>query len=374
MRPRDRALKALNHEEIYPVPVDLFENGIYPALQADLCRHYELAPNNLEGLLRRLGAAFRWANPVYIGPPLKEDPTQKPGYPHRVVHSNIWGTLSGPNSYSDELINPLANAETVEEVQVHNWPDPDWFDYHRVGVPYQQPERSQSLAAWAESKQDYIRVVGGWNPIASRVMDMFGMQKGLMNLALRPDLIEAALDHIGEFLEEYYQRLARSARGHVEVLAFGDDFASQRAMLFSPASYRKYFLPLTRRLFEIAHKHDMKAMFHSCGAIGPILGDLVDAGLDILDVVQVTAHGMDARGLKRQFGQHLVFYGGVDVQQLMPYGKPNRIRDEVQGLVETLGKNGGYVCTTCHFLMDDVPVSNVLVMYEEATNYHPLRD
>jgi uroporphyrinogen decarboxylase len=205
-------------------------------------------------------------------------------------------------------------------------------------------------------------------------MDLFGMHKGLMNLALRPSLVEAAVDHIGEFLGEYYQRLARSARDHVEILAFGDDFASQQAMLFSPASYRKYFLPLTRRLFEIAHTHDLKVMFHSCGAIRGILGDLVDAGLDILDVVQVSAQGMDARELKRHYGEHLVFYGGVDVQQLMPSGKREDIRREVRRLAETLGKNGGYVCTTCHFLMDDVPVSNVLAMYEEATNHRPVGD
>lgn len=370
--PGDRALRALQHQEVYPVAVDLFESGLYPELQGDLCRHYCLEPNDLEGLMQKLGVAFRWASPVYIGPPLPQDLAHRPAYPHRVVFTNIWGTLSGPNSYSDELPSPLANAETIEDIHAHAWPDPDWFDYQRVGVPYQQPDTSQDLAGWAQSHPDYVRVVGGWNPVASRVMDMFGMQTGLTNLALCPDLIEAAVEHIGEFLEEYYKRLAQSARGHAQVLAFGDDFASQQAMLFSPTHYRRYFLPLVQRLFEIAHKHDMQVLFHSCGAIRPVLGDLVDAGLDILGVVQLTAKGMDALELKQQFGQHLVFYGGVDVQQLMPYGTPDSVREEVRRLVEVLGKDGGYVCTTCHFLLDDVPVSNVLAMYEEATHYCPV--
>jgi uroporphyrinogen decarboxylase len=372
MTARDRALSALSHREVYPVPVDLYENGVYPTLQASLCQHYGLDKDNIEGMMQRLGAAFRWVNPVYIGPPPEVDPTQAPGYPHRVTYVNIWGTWSGPNSYSDLLLNPLAGAETVKDIHAHNWPDPDWFDYHHVGIPYQQPDTSQHLESWAASQNEVIRVVGGWNPIASRVMDLFGMQKGLLNMALCPDLVEAAVAHIGEFLEEYYRRLASAARGYADILAFGDDFASQQAMLFSPDDYRRFFLPLTRRLFGIAHDHGLKAMFHSCGAIWPILGDLVDAGLDILDVVQVTARGMDARKLKRQFGQHLVFYGGMDVQYLMPTATPGQVRDEVRRLVDILGKDGGYVCTTCHFLMEDVPLANVVAMYEEATSYCPV--
>jgi uroporphyrinogen decarboxylase len=371
MKARSRALAALSHREIYPVPVDLFENGIYPSLQADLCRTYSLAENDLEGLMQRLGVAFRWARPVYIGPPPEVDLTQKPGYPHRVTYENIWGTWSGPNSYSDLLRNPLADAETVGDIRAHNWPDPDWFDYQRVGLPFQQPDASHDLVSWATSQAEVVRVVGGWNPIASRVMDMFGMQTGLLNLALRPDLIEAAVAHIGGFLEEYYRRLASAARGYADILAFGDDFASQRAMLFSPDDYRRFFLPLTRRLFEVAHEHDLLALFHSCGAIRPIIGDLVDAGLDILDVVQVTAGGMEASELKREYGQDLVFYGGMDVQYLMPTGTPDQVRDEVRRLVDTLGKDGGYVCTTCHIMQQDVPPANVMAMYEEATQYCP---
>ena len=368
---RERALAAIHHREVYPVPVDLFENGIYPALQADLACHYGLVEDDLERLMQRLGAAFRWARPVYTGPPPEVDPTREPGYPHRVTYVNIWGTWSGPNSYSDLLRNPLATAETVGDIEAHDWPDPDWFDYDRVGLPYHRPDTDQGLASWAASRSEVVRVIEGWNPIASRVMDMFGMQTGLMNMALRPDLIEAAVAHIGEFLEEYYRRTASAARGHADILAFGDDFASQEAMLFSPRDYRRFFLPLTRRLFEIAHEHDMLALFHSCGAIRPVIGDLVDAGLDILDVVQVTARGMETGELKREFGRDLVFYGGVDVQALMPSGTPEQVRDEVRHLVDTLGKDGGYVCTTCHFMQEDVPAANVVAMYEEATQYCP---
>ena len=169
MKARDRALQALSHREIYPVPVDLFENGIYPALQADLCRHYGLAEDDLEQLMQRLGVAFRWANPVYAGPPPEVDLTQEPGYPHRVTYVNIWGTWSGPNSYSDQLRNPLATAETVDDIHAHNWPDPDWFDYQQVGIPYQQPDTSQDLATGprARMRSSVSLGVGTLSPAAS---------------------------------------------------------------------------------------------------------------------------------------------------------------------------------------------------------------
>jgi hypothetical protein len=103
INPRERALTAIHHREAYPVPVDLFENGIYPALQADLARHYGLVEDDLEQLMQRLGAAFRWARPVYTGPPPEVDLTREPGYPHRVTHVNIWDLVG-----SQQLFGPVA--------------------------------------------------------------------------------------------------------------------------------------------------------------------------------------------------------------------------------------------------------------------------
>jgi uroporphyrinogen decarboxylase len=115
----------------------------------------------------------------------------------------------------------------------------------------------------------------------------------------------------------------------------------------------------------------MKNMMHSCGAVRPVIGDLIDAGLDILEVVQVHASGMDAANLKREFGADLAFYGGIDVQELMPYGSVEDVRREVRWLVDTLGVGGRYILAPSHFLMDDVPVANVIALYDEARTYSP---
>jgi uroporphyrinogen decarboxylase len=240
-----------------------------------------------------------------------------------------------------------------------------------VGVPFLQPDKSEPIMDWAQRHADYARLCGGWCPIASRVLDQFGMETGLINMAARPDLIHAVMDHISEFYIEYYGRFAATARGLFDVLGFGDDFASQNTMLFSPRQWREYFLSLWKELFAIAHRNDMKAMMHSCGAIRPVIGDLIDAGLDILEVVQTRARGMDAQALKEEFGKDLVFYGGMDVQSTMPYGSSQGVQQETRRLIDIFGKDGGYILGTSHFLMEDVPYENVVTMYEEGRSYVP---
>lgn len=369
MKPRERVLAAMDGETVFPVPIDVFENAFYPKPRAGLVRHFGLREDDDEGLLRNLGACLRYARPLYIGPLPEEDPTRKPAWPLKSVYRNIWGTWDGPETYYDGFDRPLRQAETVADIDRHHWPDPDWFDYDRVGWLWDTPEAFGPVAQWAARNSDYMRHGGGWNPVFSRVMDMFGMETGLMNLAARPDLIQATVAHIGEFLEEFYLRLARAGQGHYDIMGFGDDFASQQSMMCTPSKWREYFLPLWKRLFAIAHEHGMKVGMHSCGSVRPVLGDLIDAGLDILEVVQITAVGMDAKELKREFGRHLAFYGGMDTQHILPLGSPADVRSEVRRLIDTLGKDGRYIMASMHFLMDDVPAGNIVAMYDEAAKY-----
>jgi uroporphyrinogen decarboxylase len=203
------------------------------------------------------------------------------------------------------------------------------------------------------------------------VMELYGMDTGLLNLALRPDLIHATVAKIGEYLEEYYERLAESASGYVDFLGFGDDFAGQNGMLLSPDKWREYFLPLWRRLFAIAYRYNLIPMMHMCGGISPVLGDLIDAGLGVCEVMQVTARGMDPVELKREFGQHVAFYGGMDTQQTLPFGTVDDVRREVRERIEVMARGGRYVLSSMHFLMDIIPVENVVAMYDEARTYEP---
>jgi uroporphyrinogen decarboxylase len=363
-------LAAMKGEELYPVPVDVYEGGVHWELRAKLQQHFGLAENDNEGLLQAFHACLRWGKPHYIGPPLEEIPTGVPIYPARKVMRDIWGTYGETvATYSDEVPRPLHAAQTVAEVEAHAWPDPAWFDYGRVGWLLDPPESDLPVAEWAKVNGDYARLAGGWSPVFSRAMDLFGMETGLTHVAEHPELIEAAIARIADFYEEFYRRFARAGRGHFDILAFGDDFATQRGLMLKPELWRQWFLPIWKRLFALGHEHGMKVAFHSCGAIRPVLADLVDIGLDILENVQVQAVGMDPAELKREFGQHLSFYGGMDIQAIMPSGSTEEVRREVRRLIDTLGVNGCYIFTTAHYLMDDVSVENTLAMYDEAEKY-----
>jgi uroporphyrinogen decarboxylase len=368
MNSRHRVLAAVKGEEVWPVPVDLFESGLHPEIRIGLETHYHLDHHDLEALLRALGAEFRWAAARYIGPPLEEAPFEvQAQYPFNKVTRSMWGTWAGVETYTETFNRPLSLVETVAEVERHSWPDPSWMDYHNIGWQ----GRVFTMADWIDQAADYARIIGGWNPVFSRVMELYGMDTGLLNLALRPDLIHATVSKIGEYLEEYYQRLATSARGYADFLGFGDDFAGQNGMLLSPDKWREYFLPLWKRLFAIAYQHDLIPMMHMCGGIRPVLGDLIDAGLAVFEVAQVTARGMDPVELKREFGQHLAFYGGIDTQNTLPFGTVDDVRCEVQERIEVLAKGGRYILSSMHYLTDNIPVQNAVAMYDEARTYRP---
>jgi uroporphyrinogen decarboxylase len=370
--PRERYLAATEGEEVYPVPVDVTTNLIHPDLESQIIERLKVGDR--ESLFDILRAHLRWGNVSYVGPPLELAPVQPHDpWPNKHAYKNIWGAYSGLNTYSDDFVErPLRDAQTVGDVERHAWPDPGMFDYTLV-VPnlWYGTGRSQPLAQWAQDNADYARIIGGYEPIFGRICDLCGIEEALVKTATEPDLVRAMVAYITDFLEEWYEGIGEAGQGYVDILAFGDDFAGQTGMLLSPRKWREYFKDSWARLFAVAHKYGMKAHLHSCGGIRPIIPDLIDAGLDVLEVVQIRAKGMDPRELKREFGADLTFYGTVDVQDVLPNYTPENVRREVRRLIDVFGPGGRYVLTSSHLLWPDVPPENVIAMYDEANSYVP---
>ena len=153
----------------------------------------------------------------------------------------------------------------------------------------------------------------------------------------------------------------------------GDDFGSQSGMILSPEMWRKWFKPRICRMFGAfrALRPDLKIAWHSCGSITPIIPDFIEIGLDIINPVQPLARNMDPEFLAREFGRDLVFFGGLDVQHLLPFGSPEQIKTEVRRMIEVLGRHGAYIIAPAHNIQDDTPVENVLALYEavQGTQY-----
>jgi len=370
MNYRKRTLESLNGKDVFPVPTDVLEGFIHPSLEEKIFEKFNIEERNHDSILKKLNAHFRWAVPLYIGPPLEEGNFKiPPAWPFKKITKSIWGTWDGIQSYTGTIERPLDTAETISDIDRHNWPEANLFDYHRIGTWGTDSDSFLIPSEWAKVNKDYTRAVGGFLPIFCTILDLFGMDKGLLHVASRPDLIKATVRYISVFLEEYYESLANATSGFVDILAFGDDFGSQNGLLLDPQKWREYFLPTWKRLFNIAHKYGMKTQMHMCGSIRPVLGDLIDAGLDIYEIVQVTAKDMEPKGLKKDFGKDLAFYGGIDVQKLLRFGSIAKVRDEVRKTIDILGKNGKYILCSTHALTEDMPVDNVIAMYDEAQIY-----
>ena len=151
-----------------------------------------------------------------------------------------------------------------------------------------------------------------------------------------------------------------------------DDLGTQGGPLISPDMYRRLIKPRQQELFSFIKKKapHAKIFFHSCGSVYHFIGDLIEAGVDILNPVQVAAADMDSKRLKKEFGNDVVFWGGgVDTQRVLPYGTPQEVRDEVKRRLDDLAPSGGFVFATVHNIQGDVPPENIVAMWETLQEY-----
>lgn len=222
-------------------------------------------------------------------------------------------------------------------------------------------ERFSGLAEWCARQEQHFRVIWAGD-LWERATFMRGMENILMDVALNRAFVHALLERLAEYILETIQVLA--GRYSFEAIAISDDYGTQKGMLISPDDWRKLIKPCLSKIYALAKKHGLVVFHHSCGHIVPIIGDMIDMGLDILHPIQPEA--MDIYFLKRQFGRHLVFCGGIPTQTLLVQGTPAEIRNEVRKLKREMGENGGYILEPGITLQADVPLENMVVMIDEA--------
>lgn len=192
----------------------------------------------------------------------------------------------------------------------------------------------------------------------------------LMNMLAETETVEKLLDMLLDIHLETVDKVLRSIGDHVDVLMFGDDLGTQNTTMISKELYRELILPRQKKLFGYVHEHsDAKVFLHSCGAIGSIIGDLIDAGVDILNPVQIGATGMEPAYLKREFGKDVVFWGGgVDTQHVLATGTPAQVSDAVKRNCDIFCKDGGFVFNQVHNIVDGVPPENIIAMYDAVNS------
>jgi len=193
----------------------------------------------------------------------------------------------------------------------------------------------------------------------------------LMDLAEDPKKAEALLDRLTEVHLGNLEKFLDAVEGHVQVIQMGDDLGTQLAPQISPQMYRRYFKPRHKQLFErVRRRSGLHLFLHSCGAIAPLLPDLIEAGVEIINPVQTSARGMEPERLKREFGRDLTFWGGgCDTQSVLPQGTERDIDEHVRERFEILAPRGGFVFAPVHNIMPNVPARNIVAMIEAAKTY-----
>jgi uroporphyrinogen decarboxylase len=271
------------------------------------------------------------------------------------VRENFWGwrqkiinTATGPEDCFLEF--KLAEAESVEDLERHEWPTPDWFDFS--GIAY-------GLREW-----DDFAIMASGPSVFQHPSFLRGIENLLMDMAVRPEMASFLMDKFTDFYVDFYDRMLTAADGRIDIVRVADDLGTQNGLFFSPAMAKEFVLPRVKRFVNLAHSHGAKLLFHSCGAIRPVINDIIDIGVDILDPLQAAAEGMEPQGLKDDYGDRVCLHGGICTQHLLPKGKPEEVWAEALRRVEICGKNSGFILSPCHVLQTDVPTENILALSE----------
>ncbi|MAG37269.1 MAG: hypothetical protein CL878_13630 [Dehalococcoidia bacterium] len=364
MDSRERVATCLRHEEPDRVPIDFWATS---EVTADLLDHF--AVPDLEHLLQQLHVDFRYIDgPRYVGPSLtvRPDGTQEDhfGVPRQSV---AYGQRHGSGTYQEVAAYPLADATSVDAVESYpKWPHPDWFDY--AGVR-EQARRARETGKVVVFMGDRLNRCAQLKP----AMYLRGAEQLFLDLIVAPEVAQAIFRRIADFYAEYSRRTLEAAAGDVDIFFTGDDFGTQDNTFISPAMWRQFLREGFTRFITIGHELGCQVAHHTCGSVRALLPDLVECGLDILNPVQPEVAGMDYQEIKAAFGDRLVFHGGISIQQTMPYGTPEEVRDEVKDRKEVLGPGGGYVFCTAHNIQPDTPLRNIEALFaacRDLGRYH----
>jgi uroporphyrinogen decarboxylase len=270
--------------------------------------------------------------------------------------------------YREIAENPLQNASLSDLENYPWWPDP------------QDPTRYAGVKQHAYqmfSGTDY-GLVGcpAFNSVWERAYFLCGFSRMLESLVTEPEFVHLLFRKITDIILVSLEKYLNLVGPTIQVVKIGDDLGSQENSLMSPATYRKTIKPYHQEIFQTIKSHSAAHVFlHSCGSVYKLLPDLIDAGVDILNPVQVSAAGMDTRRLKAEFGDRLTFWGAIDTQHVLPKGSVQDVKQEVERRITDLGANGGYVVAPVHNIQGDVPAENVVAMYQSARQFgrYPLK-
>lgn len=198
------------------------------------------------------------------------------------------------------------------------------------------------------------------------------IEEWYISMYSRKNYIKKVFEKQCEIAIENYKKVFNVLNGKIDVVFIsGTDFGMQNGLIISKELYEELFKPYHKKINSWIHNNtNCKTFIHTCGAIFNLIPDLIEAGFDILNPVQISANGMDPKKLKNEYGKDIVFWGGgVNTQKTLPFGKPEDVKDEVRELIDIFRVNGGFVYSAVHNIQANVPIENVVAMIEALQEY-----
>ena len=344
MTPLERWLAVIRRQKPDRVPMDYWATD-----EATLNLMKFMGCADRREMLERLHVDFVVeVKPDYIGPKLA---------PLTDVFGCRFNRVDyGTGAYEECVHFPLAEFGSAKDIRrFYVWPSPDWWDYGTIAKQFLGNEM-------------YPIRGGGSEPFLI-YKNLRGQEQSFIDLIENPEIVHYCLDQLFDLAYENTRRIIEQIPGKVSLSYVAEDMGGQTDLMFSPRHIQEYLLPGMKRIIDLAHQGGALVFHHNDGNCRRIIPDMILAGIDLLNPIQWRSQGMERESLKRDFGDQIIFHGGMDNQYTLPFGKVAEVRQEVLDNLRILGAGGGYILAPCHNIQSLTPPENVVAMYETCFEY-----
>jgi uroporphyrinogen decarboxylase len=263
--------------------------------------------------------------------------------------------MDGLGVYEEAVNPPLADATTVAEIEAFAWPKPEDWDYSTL---------RDECVRW----RDYPIVGASYEPFFLYCR-LRGMDQALEDVLVNQHIVDAVMERIFDVHAGIVRRVLDTAADLIDFIYVAEDLGTQQSLLMSLKAFRRCIKPWLARMIDLAHSYGVRAFHHDDGAIRPVLPDLIEIGVDVLNPIQWRCRGMEREALAAEFGQRLVFHGGIDNQYTLPFGSPADVRQQVCENLRIFKNCKGYIVSPCHNIQVNTPTANIVALYE-AVHLH----